>query len=622
MIRKLFQWFLVPRNFAEASGWAVAAIVVFGAFFMQISAAWKYPYFVPTSNLEEAAYTHIIVRNFIELGFWNSGFLQDVASSFRPEDHPFVYNHMPPGHEILIAFLTKWFDGNQRLVNLIMFGFVPLGFVFYVLFIRRLLREINVVGAGFIAIFIFFQQLIVNTSHPHTSPFLLLMFLPFLIVAWANDGQKMWLKWSAWLMLLAASWILDYVLLSAVMASWILLWATRLWRLSGRDVVWALAVIVLGIVLHLLRNLLYLGPDIFFTELAYVLGNRLFGYPSAAAVADFYQNAAILHHGSRPISPWEMAGVLRANFLYPGGLFLVLAAMAGLLSAVMIWPGAAVVRMRLAPSGRKFISFLVRVSVWVTGTLLTPVMLFPAFAQDMSLSGLAHSYFLAIPFLVIALWVSGNIIGHYLIRNKGALGELLSGKTLNVRARFGGFRLAWKAGLAGLVVIMMLPAFLLLARDRIHYLKEYRTLYVQKDINESFRYLEELRRYSDGLFMTNVNTPIIGFLTRQPGFGGCGLTSITSDGIPNLERCKIALTRNVSRYRQEQPKYFFFFTEKFSAFPGFATCRPLGKRLDEESKLLGEDCHNALAETLEERFPAVYTANEVIVYDLSPRQGR
>lgn len=618
MFKKFFQWLLTPRNFAEMTGWAVAALVVLGVFFIQISAAWKYPYFVPTSNLEEAAYTHIIVRNFIELGFLNSGFLQDVASSFRPEDHPFIYNHMPPGHEILIALLTKWFEGNQRLVNLVMFGFVPVGFVFYVLFIKRLLCEINVVGAGFIAAFVFFQQLMTNTSHPHTSPFLLLMFLPFLIVAWANERQVAWFKWMAWLTLLAASWILDYVLLSAVMASWILLWATRLWRLDGRDVAWALGAIVLGIVLHLLRNLLYLGPDLFFTELAYVLGNRLFGYPTAAAVADFYQNAGILHHGSRPISPWEIVGVLRANFFYPGGLFLTLAAGAGLLSAMVIWPASSVVRMRLAPSGGKFVSLLFRVTVWVVGTMMTPIVLFPAFAQDMSLSGLVNSYFLAIPFLIIFLWVSGNVIGHYLVRNQWAIKSLLFGKTLSFRARFGGMRLAWQGGLVFFVMIMIVPALFFLTRDRVHHLRDYRNNYVKKDINESFRYLEEVRRYSDGLFMTNINTPIVGFLTKQPGFGACGLKSIASDG-PDLEQCKIALMRNADKYRQERPKYFFFFTEEFRAFPGFATCRPLGKKLDVESKLLGEDCHNVLAETLNERFPAVYTAKEVIVYDLSPR---
>lgn len=621
MFRKFYEWLLTPRNLGELLGWAVAAVVVLGVFFIQISAAWKYPYFVPTSNLEEAAYTHIIVRNFIELGFWNSGFLQDVASSFRPEDHPFIYNHMPPGHEILIAMLTKWFEGNQRLVNLVMFGFVPVGFVFYVLFVKRLLREINVVGAGFIAAFVFFQQLMTNTSHPHTSPFLLLMFLPFLIVAWANERRVAWLKWLAWLTLLAASWILDYVLLSAVMASWILLWATRLWRLDGRDVAWALGFIVLGIVLHLLRNFLYLGPDLFFTELAYVLGNRLFGYPTAAAVADFYQNAGILHHGSRPISPWEMAGVLFANFFYPGGLFLILAAGAGLLSAMVIWPAASVVRMRLSLSGRKFVALLLKVTVWVVGTMMTPVVLFPAFAQDMSLSGLVNSYFLAIPFLIIFLWVSGNFISHYLVGNQRSLKSLVFGKTLNIRAKFGGIRLAWQGGLAFLVIIMLLPALFLLARDRVHHLREYRNNYVKKDINESFRYLEEIRRYSDGLFMTNVNTPIVGFLTKQPGFGGCGLKSIASDG-PDLERCKIALMRNADKYRQERPKYFFFFTEEFWAFPGFATCRPLGKKLDAESKLLGGDCHNALAKALNDRFPAVYTAKEVIVYDLSHQQSR
>jgi len=622
MFRKLFQWLLSPRNFAEVTGWAVAALVVLGVFFIQISAAWKYPYFVPTSNLEEAAYTHIIVRNFIELGFWNSGFLQDVASSFRPEDHPFIYNHMPPGHEILIALLTKWFEGNQRLVNLVMFGFVPVGFVFYVLFIKRLLREINVVGAGFIAVFVFLPQLMTNTSHPHTSPFLLLMFLPLLIVAWANERQAAWLKWLAWLTLLAASWILDYVLLSAVMASWVLLWVTRIWRLEGRDVAWALGVIVLGIVLHLLRNLLYLGPDLFFTELAYVLGNRLYGYPTAAAVADFYQNAGILHHGSRPISPWEMVGVLRANFFYPGGFFLILAAGAGLLSALVIWPAASAVRIRLTPSGGKFISLLFRVTAWVAGTLMTPVVLFPAFAQDMSLSGLVNSYFLAIPFVIIFLWVSGNAIGHYLIRNQATLKLLVSGKTLNIRARFWAIRLAWQGGLALLMIFIFLLAFLSLARDWVYHLKEYRELYSKQDINESFRYLDEIRRYSPGLFMTNVNTPIVGFLTKQPGFGGCGLKSIDSDGEPDLGRCKIALMRNAADYRQEQPKYFFFFTEVFTAFPGFATCRPGGKQLDAESNLLGDDCHSELAKTLEKHFPAIYTAKKVIVYDLSHKQSR
>jgi hypothetical protein len=607
-------------------GIAVACLVILGIYTIQARAVLAYPLFVPISNMEEASYTHIVVRNFLDFGFWRTVFLQDVSSSFDPNDHPFIYNHMPPGHELLLALLAKMFDRDYTVVHLIQFSVLPIGFVFYYFFVRRLLQQIGLVGAGFIAVFVLFWQLMTNLSHPHTSPYLLFMFAPLLLVARRNETEtgKGFYGWIAAVLLLAASWILDYVLLSSVMMSWVLLCALKLWPLKRHDVLAALAVMLLGIVLHLVQNTIYLGPNLFLRELTSALGNRLFGVPSTDALVDFYQDAAILHHGARPISIRELAAVIVANAGYPGAGFVVLAVVfCGLLLTVVRSRGR-YTRIRLTLGCRRACSFFVRSGIWVLGTLLTPVVLFPAFSQDMTLHGLVHSYLLAIPFMAAIFWTIAlgvRVRRKFLtsLKTKGSDHlPLLRGRTILVALPGPGHRVILNITLMTIVVSLVIVALSSIAIRWGNDFREVRALYSNQDIARSFAYLEALRKFDDGMFMTNINTPLIGFFTRQPGFGVCGGESINKEGRAELRHCRIAMMRNSARYTDQRPRYFFFFT---THFPGFATCRPLAQKVDPSSGLPGDKCYEQQRKRLAELFSVSFDSPEVTVFDLDSRRG-
>src|SRR5262245_53154268 len=65
------------------------------------------PYYSPLSLVEEAAYTYTTATNFVRFGYWNSTLLQDFSNASSPLDHPYVYNHMPAGPDILQAVLLQ-----------------------------------------------------------------------------------------------------------------------------------------------------------------------------------------------------------------------------------------------------------------------------------------------------------------------------------------------------------------------------------------------------------------------------------------------------------------------------------------------------------------------------------
>src|SRR5258705_3345456 len=77
----------------------------------------RFSYYSPVSNVEELALMYTAAQNFIAYGFLHSMFLQDLSTSSRAADHPYVYNHMPPGPDICIAVMLKMTGGSYRLLR-------------------------------------------------------------------------------------------------------------------------------------------------------------------------------------------------------------------------------------------------------------------------------------------------------------------------------------------------------------------------------------------------------------------------------------------------------------------------------------------------------------------------
>ena len=131
----------------EYAGYAASMFVMIWLYTIHIASVKEYPYFSPSSNVEEIASTYSIAANFNRFGFLYTGFLQNKAASPDPADHPFVYSHMPPGVEVVNALLMRATNGSFYWTAIVLATLVPFGFAFYLFFIQKILKR-HTIGGG------------------------------------------------------------------------------------------------------------------------------------------------------------------------------------------------------------------------------------------------------------------------------------------------------------------------------------------------------------------------------------------------------------------------------------------------------------------------------------------
>ena len=204
-------------------------------------------------------------------------------------------------------------------------------------------------------------------------------------------------------LILISSVYLDYVVLSSILACWVGLYFLQIIRLDRREFVLAIAAIALGIALNLLKNFIYLGPLLFAQELFFVLANRTTGWPSQQALASFYTTHGILHHGARPPRISVLWDVVRLNFYFDGLKFFSIAAATSVLLTLEARIQSQKGLVRISPTAETFrdFSFILKMLILIIVIIGTPIVLFPAFAQGVSLYGGTNYVWLG--FLSIAL---------------------------------------------------------------------------------------------------------------------------------------------------------------------------------------------------------------------------
>jgi hypothetical protein len=253
--------------------------------------------------------------------------------------------------------------------------------------------------------------------------------------------------------------------------------------------------------------------------------------------------------------------------------------------------------------------YLLRLSVWAMGTVIAPVILFPAFGQEVNLVGIANSVWMGI-FAAAAVSLAAT-------RAVQPLWSLARGWR-PVRSKVGVHR-PWAASqlatltLAVVVLVAIGNALLIQIRQRNSNIDAIVPLYTAGNQN---LLLEPLRNFSEGYFMTNINTPTIYFYVERPGFGVCGLNSIGESGEIDLDDCKIAFMRDRKRYGASRPSYFFQFSAP-GYFPGFADCMPTGTLMAELQEGRAPAACFAMQEgRLRKHYPAVFKNALFAVYDL------
>jgi hypothetical protein len=452
----------------DSGGYIILFLVVLSIYFAYVIAILRYPSFPPPSNVEEQAYTYLSAANFNRFGFLFTGFLQDFATSPDISDHPYVYSHMPPGPDIATALLMRASGGSYALTGIVLASLVPAGFVFYLLFIRRVLAEYNLIGGGFALVFTQWTQYLSQMARPMSAPFLLLAFLPLFALQYSYDTKCPWLFAASLPVVLLSAVYLDYVVLSSVVMCWILLYLTKLIRADGRHVLCVLAVIGFGIFLNLLKNFLYFGPDLFVRELVLLLSNRITGFPTQDTLAAFYSEHGIVHHGARPPNLAALRSVIWTNINFPGFIFILVALALALGLSLRVRP----MRRRefpvagLTQIGRSDARYLLRLAIWAMGTVIAPVILFPAFGQEANLYGIANSVWMGVFAIGAASLVAARAFAP--LWSLACRWWRIRPRQIGIRPQFSPRRIrhALAASLAVLVVVVLGNAVLVQVRQR------------------------------------------------------------------------------------------------------------------------------------------------------------
>ena len=137
-------------RYLDVAGYLLSMIIVLWIYSVHVRSIVQYPYFAPSANVEELAYTHISSSNFNKFGFLATDFLQDFAASPNRSDHPYVYDHMPPGPDVARALVMRVTGRSFSWTAIIFASLVPIGFVFYFLFLNTVFRNRVVLGGIFL----------------------------------------------------------------------------------------------------------------------------------------------------------------------------------------------------------------------------------------------------------------------------------------------------------------------------------------------------------------------------------------------------------------------------------------------------------------------------------------
>lgn len=588
--------------------------LLMGLFVVYVRAALTYPYYLPTSIAEEWAYGYITSSNFLKFGFLNSGFLQDVSSSPFAADHPYVYTHMPAGPDILMAVILWLTGGSYFLLRVVLASLFLVGIWFYYRFVQILFEKFNLHGAGLAILIIGPNAWMQIMERSVYALFPLLAFSPFVALsAYYATKRRAYLVLTLAVVFLSSLYI-EYSLLIAVIISWALLYWTGLFHMERRHLMYVLSAVGCGIFLHLLQNVLFLGPEIFLKDVLLTLGNRAIGFPPKTELVDFYKSVSILHHGSSAVDPLRVLAQIKSNLTYPFSFHVLLAISAGVVLSTMRW--------RIFRSGRllfsleettaRFVRSILLLVLVTSVVIVTPVILFPAYSQEVTLAwSRSNLFFLALVEGAIASFViwgiamypdfkyraSGKIALRLFSSSKGAL------RLFNRQCNVGVAQVINGLGRSVVWGLLVLLLGVWIVRFGGAFWAEYKGQVRSFMSPNKYVQLEAIRKFGGELYMTDANNPIIGFFVNAPGFGVCDENSIGDNGQISQSNCHMSPMRQWRLYEFQEPRYFFLLPPAF--MPGFAP----------DSMLYGEG-YATLRTRLNNNYDMIFENEFVSVYDL------
>jgi len=553
-VRKTAEGYVLDWFPALSSGsWLVGPILAAYALLFLVALV-RFPLVSPVATVDEQLNYYQVARNFVRYGFMNSGFLHDLSTSSNPAHHPYIYSHMPPGPEILVALLIKVFGERWGLIRLFFAVVLFIGIAYFLRFLRLVLTEHGLTGAGYALLFISPLTILQTIDHPAFSPFPLFLFFPVMALQLYYATGRVVHYWLALIAVLVASVYavtLNFILFCV---AWILLWFLGLVRLDLRHVAAMILVGAAGIVLHLLQGMWFLGPAVFFEELRITFSNRMLGFPSAEEVMGFYRAHDIVLHGTHHLNPGRILIAVNNSLRFPGrSVFFV--------SGVVVLAWALLRRGRfdrnsctlLVPvddtstAFRRCISLFGKLATWAVFAIVIPVAFFPAYTADYGLPGLGE--FLLAPLGVAVL--------AYIIReifSEGrALWSLSAPGEIYVR------------GIALLAVTAVLVGALIgLGRTQLAGIKHMAHAHLGANQNAVLAEIEPALK--GRVTMTNVYPTTVSFFTQEAAFGGCEMAAFAPDGEIDPSECHTAWIRGYGRGERVRPTHTVLFRGRFTGF--------------------------------------------------------
>jgi len=534
------------------AGWwaAVLLILVYAVLFQ--STLNYLPYSGPFSTVDEQLTYYQVAKNFNRYGFMQTLFLQDMSSSSRAEGHPFVYNHMPPGPEILTALIMKVGGERYTLIRWV-FGIIYFsGVVCFLLFARLVLGRLGLTGEGY-ALFFLTPWFVMHTiDHPAYSPFPLLAFLPLLLLDRHYRTKGRLPLYLALSVVFIASVYLPYQNLVMLFVSWVVLGTFQIVRFDRKHVIAFLGVATFGIFAHALQSVVLLGPAFFFKEVALAVSNRMFGIPTFEELKVFYSSMDLVHHGTHRFDLYRLGRMVLWSLRNVG---FVLGGMALLVALVWQtlrlghWSSRS--RELTIPRNQESESFFtavrsfVALAIWAIATTAIPLLMFPAYSADYGLSGM-NEYFLAVAAVVAFAYILSR----------------------SVRSQ-DGMPLSWNH--IGLWVVLILSVSGSLIGTTYAYTNRFRNVVEQAFApNPDQSLLEIGNRLKGKVVMSNVYPTTVGFFTEEAAFGGCERTVFRSDGSVDPNQCHTGFFRGFGRTTDVRPTHYVLFQ---ALFTGFTLCQ-------------------------------------------------
>jgi len=291
----------LAESLVTVAGRTIVVSLLGFLFVLNLWAIFKFPYFSPLSLVEESADTYTAAHNYLTYGFLHSGLLQDFSNSSKPADHPYVYDHFPPGPDILTALALKLSAGSYQASRVVFAVLFLMGIIVYLKFANQVLGRLKLPGtAAYTLLFLGPWMLVQNQDRQVASGQPLLMFGPLVALDAYYRRQQRWYLYLAMGVAFLSSFYLADTLVATVFC-WLLLYETQLVRIDRKHLLGYCGIVGCGVTLHLLQNLLYLGPSTFFRELGMLLGNRILGSPPQQALDGFYHSIGLVNFGKHSL---------------------------------------------------------------------------------------------------------------------------------------------------------------------------------------------------------------------------------------------------------------------------------------------------------------------------------